>query len=437
MNLNTLETISLCLTTILTNFLVFLFFVKVYQMKIKTKYMLVIIWIIATSIHLLYNRTVKHFSLPQVLNSIYFVVHVNFLSIVLCKDKLKRKILFNIVYVLIMIISEVLSAMIWTVIEGISMQNVLTSSKYTILSCVFNAFLTFLLCNICIYVLSRKELTKIRTKQILSLILLTVFEIFVVYIYTINISSYLDGIIAMIMLAGFISLNFAITYIMELIAKFYEDKMELHLVRKQNELQLANYTEMSKKQKESEKVIHDIKKHLYTLSELSTIDTAKAENYRKLIEKGMDSLVIGFHCTNQILSIIMSQKIAAAENENIKVKIDVQDLTLEFISDIDITAIFANLWDNAIEACMQVDEDKRYIGFLMKQSGGFVVISVHNSHSNKVDSSDGEYFSTKENHKGVGLSIIKSAVEKYNGLFNIEHDENTFTAEITIPVPVK
>ena len=437
MSINTWETISLCLTTVLNNFLIFLFFVKVYHVKIKTKYMLVIIWIVSTAIYLLVNRTVKYFNLPAILNTVYGVIHINFWSILLCKERLKRTFLFNILYFVVAFLAEFLSTTICTIIGNRSMRNVLTSNKYVIFACVLNALLVFLLCNIYIHVLSHKGLAKIKTMEILSLLLLSIFEFFVVYTYSLKISGYVDGVIAIIMVAGFISLNFAITYIMELIAKFYEDKMELCLVRKQNELQLANYTEMSKKQKESEKVIHDIKKHLYTLSELSTIDTAKAENYRKLIEKGMDSLVIGFHCTNQILSIIMSQKIAAAENENIKVKIDVQDLTLEFISDIDITAIFANLWDNAIEACMQVDEDKRYIGFLMKQSGGFVVISVYNSHINNLDSSDGEYFSTKENHKGVGLSIIKSAVEKYNGLFNTEHDENTFTAEITIPMPTE
>ena len=50
----------------------------------------------------------------------------------------------------------------------------------------------------------------------------------------------------------------------------------------------------------------------------------------------------------------MSQKIISAETENIKVHTEIEDLLLDFIVDIDITAIFANLWDNAIEACKKV-----------------------------------------------------------------------------------
>lgn len=61
--------------------------------------------------------------------------------------------------------------------------------------------------------------------------------------------------------------------------------------------------------------------------------------------------IFDFKCSNEILSIVMSQKIISAETENIKVHTEIEDLLLDFIVDIDITAIFANLWDNAIEAC--------------------------------------------------------------------------------------
>ncbi len=431
------STVSLCLTTILTDLLIFRFYAEVYQIKIKTKYMVAILFVIATAIHLLINRTVLYFNLPPVLNSVYGVIQINIWSIVLCEEKLKRKIPFNIVYFLILMISDVLSVTICSVIENISVKNVLSSDKYVIFGCALNLLLMFLLCNIFIYVVSRKALTKMKTTQIILLLLLTVFEVFVVFTYTFKISNYLDGIIAIIMVVGFLAFDFAITYVIEMMSHFYEDKMELNLIRKQNELQLANYIEIDKKYRESERIIHDIKKHLYTLSKLSNIDNEKAENYRKLIEEGIDSLVMGFHCTNQILSIVMSQKISAAENENICVETDVQDLTLEFISDIDITAIFANLWDNAIEACLKVDAEKRKISFMMKQSGGFVIISIKNSYDNNLSIENGRFLSTKKNHKGIGMSIIKTAVEKYNGVLVADSDEDIFNVEITVPIPVK
>lgn len=426
--------VSLCITTILTNLLIFRFFAEVYQIKIKTKYMVAILFVIATAIHLFVNRTVLHFNLPSVLNSVYGIIHINIWSIVLCEEKLKRTIPFNLVYFLLFIVTDILSASIWTVIENISLQNVLTSDRYIIFSCSLNLLLMFLLCNIFIYFLSRKELTKIKTTQIILLLLLTVFEIFVVYTYAVKISSYLDGIIAMFMLIGFLAFDFAIMYIIEMMVQFYEDKMELQLIRTQSELQLANYIETDKKYQESQKILHDIKKHLYTLRALINKGNEKAENYLKLIEEGMDSLVVGFRCTNQILSIVMSQKIAVAENEKIKVKTDVEDLALAFISDVDITAIFANLWDNSIDACRKVADEDRFINVIVGQKSDFVMICFENSYNGIIEKEDRKIKSVKKDHTGWGLSIIKTTAEKYGGMFFTEYDDKVFEAKVMIPV---
>lgn len=433
MNLAFWSNISLCLTTVLTNLLIFRFYAKVYQLKIKSKCMVVILFVVATSIHLLVNSTVLHSDIPNFVNTIYGIIHINIWSIILCNGKLKRKLLLNILYLIIMILAEFVSTTSLTIIDSLSFQSVLTNDKDIIFSCALNALLMFLACNVFIHVLSRKEFTKIKTTQMILLLLLTIFEVFVVYTYTFKISSYFDGIIAMIMVVGFIAFDFAITYIIEIVASFYEDKMELQLIRTQSELQLAHYIETDKKYQESQKVIHDIKKHLYTLRKLSNIDNEKAENYLRLIEEGMDSLVIGFHCKNQILSIVMSQKIAVAENENIKVNTDVEDLTLDFISDVDITAIFANLWDNAIDACRNVDHGDRFINVIIGQQNGFIVISFENSYNGIIKKEDNKIKSVKEDHIGWGLSILNATVKKYNGEFFTDYDENVFKTRLMIP----
>lgn len=434
MNLAFWSNVSLCMTTILTNLLIFRFFTEVYQIKIKTKYMLVILFVIATSIHLLVNRTVSHFNLPSFFNTLYGIIHINVWSSILCKEKLKRKLLLNMICYLIMCVTEILSASIWTVIGNISFQNVRTNDKYIIFGCALNLLIMFLACNIFLYVLSRKELTKFKTTQIILLLLLTVFEISVLYSYTVKINSYLDGIIAIIMLVGFLAFDFAITYIIQMMANFYEDKIELQLMRKQNELQLANYIETDRKYQEARRIIHDMKKHLYTLGKLINIDNDKAENYIKLIEDGMDSLGVVFHCRNKILSIVMGQKIAVAENENIKVKTDVEDLALEFIDDVDITAIFANLWDNAIDACCKVKTEDRFINVVIGRSNGFIMICFENSYNGIIKKEDSKIKSVKKDHTGWGLSIIKSTAEKYGGMFFTEYDDKVFEAKLMIPV---
>ena len=231
-------------------------------------------------------------------------------------------------------------------------------------------------------------------------------------------------------------INFLVFYFFDEISNAYKYKYEASLLQMQNEIQLANYTEISKNYQESQKIIHDIKKHLYTMSQLSNINREKADNYRKIIEKDIDSLIIGFHCTNQILSIVMSQKISVAESENIRVETDVEDLSLDFIDDLDITAIFANLWDNAIEACRDVPICDRFVKVVMVEKNNVIVICFENSFNGVVNKKYNRLASTKNSNDGWGLPILSTVAQKYNGLFFTEYVGNTFKAEMTLSVEV-
>ena len=198
---------------------------------------------------------------------------------------------------------------------------------------------------------------------------------------------------------------YIIAFIGEII-KAYNAKYESELMQTQSKMQFEHYAEINRKYEESRSV----------LESLTAIEgNKKAEEYREVIENEVDSLFSGFQCSNQILSIIMSQKIMVAESEDIKVNTEVEDIMFDFISDIDITAIFANLWDNAIEACRKVEPSERFVNIIIGRVNDFVVISFENAFDGVLHEKGGKLFSTKEQHEGVGVSIIKSSVEKYKG----------------------
>lgn len=198
-------------------------------------------------------------------------------------------------------------------------------------------------------------------------------------------------------------------------------------------MQMSHYVELDNRYEMSRKIIHDFKKHLDTLEELKNRDNEKAYDYEVMVEREIDSLFMCFKCSNKVLSIVMSQKIALAQKNKIKVTTDVEDISLDFISDFDITALFANIWDNAIEACCKVDEQSRFIEFVMKKVNGFILINIKNSYNGNIKTDKEHILSTKSNHAGVGLSIIKSVTEKNGGLFVEEHTDSEFKIEITLP----
>lgn len=166
-------------------------------------------------------------------------------------------------------------------------------------------------------------------------------------------------------------------------------------------------------------------------------DNQRADDYKQTLEDEISKLFREYQCSNTILSIIISQSLSQAEKENIIVDIQMEDLSLSFITDLDITAIFANLWDNAIEACKEMEEGKRHIDFIMRQVNGFIIINMENVYfiDKLVFNKNGRVVSSKENHMGVGLSIVESVVEKYNGFFHINQNvKDKFVVELTIPI---
>ena len=108
-------------------------------------------------------------------------------------------------------------------------------------------------------------------------------------------------------------------------------------------------------------------------------------------------------------------------------------LDLSFISEIDMITIFGNIYDNAIEANETVNQNK-YITTVIYQVNKMLIIRVQNSCNNYMKLSGNVVKSTKSGHSGLGITNIKNAIDKYDGIFNIDIIENRCTVLISIPL---
>jgi len=102
-------------------------------------------------------------------------------------------------------------------------------------------------------------------------------------------------------------------------------------------------------------------------------------------------------------------------------------VSLNFLSDLDVTAIFANLLDNAIEAREKERDFKLKIQG--EQIRDFTVVEISNtSHSPYQKGHSG-----KAGHEGLGLINVKQAVEKYHGEMRVESGGNLFSVTLVFP----
>lgn len=107
----------------------------------------------------------------------------------------------------------------------------------------------------------------------------------------------------------------------------------------------------------------------------------------------------------------------------------------------DLTTIFGNAFDNAVEAAEK--SKKKYIELFTDHRNNFDVIIIKNScnesaHQHITEKAGGLLKSTKKNSHahGYGMKSIKNAVKKYDGDLNREYNkvDNEFTLTIMVCV---
>lgn len=431
MNINLIPFIGQCFVTGVINLLTFLLFKNMYGKKKISRKWYVISYIVSFCLMI----TINQIDNPYV-NVLYLFFSINLICIILFENSIRKIWLHNLLICFIYIFCDASTVLVWSAIKGNTLEGTLSDEQLMIGSNIMNIIFMFAAYRIYLAFNQKLRFHSIQLKIALFMITITFFETWIVVSYASQISDRNGGIQVMVILVGFLVVDLFLAYILNHVSKAYQYENELNLIKQLQKMQLENYKETERKYRESRAIIHDIKKHLDVIDELRESDKEKANEYRKHIDMQMEKIFCGYHCSNRIMGIILSQKMSKAKSDGIKVDVFVDDINIDFIDDLDITAIFANLWDNAIEACAKVENNK-YIKFSLSRYNGFLLIDLENSFDGIYKKSENKFVSTKKQHNGVGILSILTSVEKYNGYFSASENKNIFKSEITIPISLK
>lgn len=368
-----------------------------------------------------------------IINLIYSFISLNIICIILFESNLKKIWVHNLFLWFLFVLTDSVTVAIWSVIVGESFKSILSNYQFMIGSNILNIIFMFAVYRVYLTFKQKINVWVTQIKIALFVITITFFEIWIMTVYTSQTIYSNGGVTLIIMMTGFLFINLFLAYILNQVSEAYRYKYELSLSERLNEMYLSNYMEISHKYEESKAIIHDIKKHISVAEKMKDDNEAQTEYLSEVYER-MNDLFNFFHCSNKILSIILSQKISYAKSKGIKVNVSVEDVSMDFIKDFDITAIFANLWDNAIEACDKINEDK-YITMDISRHNNFLLINIENSFNGVIIKDKDTFTSTKPDHDGVGLKSVRLVVEKYDGVFMTSYNAVTFRAEITLFMP--
>ncbi|MFQ7659361.1 MAG: ATP-binding protein [Roseburia intestinalis] len=116
------------------------------------------------------------------------------------------------------------------------------------------------------------------------------------------------------------------------------------------------------------------------------------------------------------------------QEKGIHSDIKIDNVDLSYIEPIDITTIFGNLLDNAIEAAANADGDK-YIFIKISAYHKMTVVHIENS-CGKVKWKKRMPVSDKGKGRGIGLLNVKQSIDKYDGDLQLKQDGNRFVADL-------
>ena len=157
---------------------------------------------------------------------------------------------------------------------------------------------------------------------------------------------------------------------------------------------------------------HDLK---YKLREH---DDKLSKEERRSIEKIVNIYDGMVKTGNEVLDVILAENHLQCQANDIKFSFMGNGEALSFISASDMYSLFGNALDNAREAVMNVQGEKRVINLTVTEKGEFINIDLVNYFQGEIVYVGGEIATSKgieKEYHGFGIKSMQMLAKKYNG----------------------
>lgn len=212
--------------------------------------------------------------------------------------------------------------------------------------------------------------------------------------------------------------------------------IDRRIARYQGDLLSTHYAEVENMYNQTRGWRHDYRNHIQVLknyAELGDLEAVKA--YLDGLEEDLSTVDLALKTGNRMTDIILGSKISLARSKDIQVRADAHVPVTLTVSGVDLCIILGNLFDNAIEACMQLPKEERMIRIYMDMKNTQLYISLTNTTAQKKQQrqENGRFASTKGHGHGYGLVRIDTIIERYQGYIRRGSEDGAFTTEVLLP----
>lgn len=308
---------------------------------------------------------------------------------------------------------------------------------------IFSKLLLFLFVYLIIHISHKTQKNEQKDKSALLLLFTPLVSSFVMITFiTLNpvpsSNEWMITLCAILLLA----MNLLIFGINQNTQKKNEEHTQLLLLR-QKEADTIEYQQQLLTQHQNHSLlIHDIKNHLEVIAALNKAHkTDQIDEYIAQLVQSSDLKKRTQFCNHEQLNLILSRYKLIAEKQKINFYTDIRSGSTDFISDVDLTSLFCNLLDNAVQAAGSMadaislnpteNDSMPYIEItaVNRNDDSLSIITVVNSCPSNPFNNQGKLPTTKADKQrhGFGLKSIRKVVDKYNGNMKMYYHDTTQT----------
>ena len=213
--------------------------------------------------------------------------------------------------------------------------------------------------------------------------------------------------------------------------------IELEEKNHQLTMQAIQYENLQEKIIDARRAKHDVRHHIALMQEY--LNTGELDALRDYLSKYSgnlpdDSLVR--YCENIAANAVLLYFGQQAKDQDVDYIVHADIPGNIFVSDTDISVLFGNLLENALDACKKEKDGNRKIIVRAMLTGASLCVTVDNTFTGTLrHAKDDKLVSTKHKGLGLGTQSVKSIADHYGGVCKFEAKDGMFYASVYCSAP--
>lgn len=357
------------------------------------------------------------------------IILISSMSFICYDDSIRHKIFWNILFLLIISISEPIVIGLLCIANMGTPDEFLESGLGRYLGMVGTNIIYLWLIGL-MHRIINKKIRELPIKYWILIIVIPIISIFLL-------QTMLDGFVGSntysyvslgVSLAGIIFINLAMFNFFE----SFEDKIKLKYLETIKQQEQENYKLLTLSYKQVREFKHDIENQFLVLNDmLENNDTDSAKEYLVKLSSFVRLANRLCYTGNNAVDSIVNIKGSLAQTYGIEFICKVNIITNIKADELELCRIIGNALDNAIEGCQRAGVSHKHIWISLMEEREKLFIVITNT-SDKVDTSVLTSTKKEQGLHGIGINSIKSSVDRLGGLVSFDYDDGFFKLNIMV-----